>query len=269
MSIPVEAATVMFAPQPVRSSRTILEPEPRPRRRSSLNKNVYFEIFKRNSGTPSIFDEFLQGWSSPASNNDTGSPVEIVSFQRPQNPAPEHQSTIEEEQDEDEEEMGSLPDESFGTPRTSTSSPVPFDRRTSFMSSSSNNYESFDETTGTRTRRMDSVQVGNHINDLLGKDEVKHAVSALQQATQHMNMTDLNPEHNDEQVADTYSDMLERLCEPNMAKLINQISGIDLKSNPQSIYNCVMWRMFTKVVECGFQLRVSFGYSYMHLQMSH
>lgn len=99
MSIPVEAATVMFAPQPVRSSRTILEPEPRPRRRSSLNKNVYFEIFKRNSGTPSIFDEFLQGWSSPTSKNDTGSPVEIVSFQRPQNPAPEHQSTIEEEQD--------------------------------------------------------------------------------------------------------------------------------------------------------------------------
>lgn len=206
MSIPVEAATVLFSPQPLHA--TVHRER---QHSSSLDKNQYLEFFKRYD-TPSIIGEFLRGWSSPSPRRESAdSDSSAASFmERPSHPPPES--------------------EEYHTPMG-----IPMDGEES-----------------RRRGRCDSVQVGHHINELLSHDEVKEAVSALEQALQTMNITDVDPERDVSEVAQTYSSMIEKLCESKMANLINQISGCPKDAIEQSI----MWRMFTKVIESGYTLEV-------------
>lgn len=256
MSIPVQVAASMFAPQPVRATQ---HPSFLDRRRSStLNKDMYLASMRRPSATPSVISNFFQGWSTNTStkepylqrndNNDArrNSSISAASisttesdasyssalssglvhptqpiFDRPHHPTPAHQrrlSMAQQSQDEDDVEDEAL------HPK--------------------------------RSHRADSVQIGNHINDLLKNEDVKDAVEILKEAICTMKMTDLHQDHDNEQVVNTYSTMLCTLCEPKMARIITEISGIDLENNPDAVYDTIIWKMFAKVVEAGYTLEV-------------
>ncbi|KAI9497609.1 hypothetical protein BDB00DRAFT_868209 [Zychaea mexicana] len=261
MSIPVQAATSMFAPQPVRANNKppFLEYQKRGRRSSSLDKNAYFEFFKRNN-TPNVISDFLLGWSSAASvpheEDENNVNWDNDNDQNDQNR--DNDDNSEGYQDEQEPSPSVLdrpahPLPPDATPQKEQQQQQIEKRR---RSSGSTMDEAQDQAMRQlRRQRGDSVQIGIHINDLLDNDDVKQAVNALQEAVQAMNMTDLESGHDNNQVVHTYSTMLQTLCEQNMARVINQISGVDLKTNPDMIYGCIMWRMFTKVIEAGYTLQ--------------
>ncbi|KAI8142268.1 hypothetical protein BJV82DRAFT_616151, partial [Fennellomyces sp. T-0311] len=117
--------------------------------------------------------------------------------------------------------------------------------------------------------RGDSVQIGQHINDLLHNEDVKQAVSILKEAVQAMDMTDLESGHGDPQVVRTYSTMLQTLCDLKVARIINQISKVDLMDNPDAIYKSIMWRMFTKVIEAGYTLEYEAYMAVTYFLMDH
>ncbi|KAI9475625.1 MAG: hypothetical protein EXX96DRAFT_540211 [Benjaminiella poitrasii] len=94
--------------------------------------------------------------------------------------------------------------------------------------------------------RKNSVQLGRQVmSELLDNDNVTKAVHLLQEAIEHLQMTQTG---DDDQVSQIYSQIIKSLCNPTMANLVDQMSG--LADMDQSI----LWRLFRKVVESGYTL---------------
>ncbi|KAI7880512.1 hypothetical protein K492DRAFT_195085 [Lichtheimia hyalospora FSU 10163] len=258
MSIPVQAAASMFAPQPVRATQP---PSFLNRRRSStLNKDMYLASMRRPSATPSLISNFFHGWTNDTSNKEPYPKRNNDDTRRSSTMSVASVSTT----DSDDSYSSAL---SSGIvhptqpiiDRPHHPSPA-HQRRLSMIQQSQDNDDDDDETLrlhATRRSRADSVQIGNHINDLLKNEDVKDAVDVLKEAVYTMSMTDLHENHDNEQVVTTYSTMLRALCEPKMARIITEISGIDLEKNPDAVYDTIIWRMFAKVVEAGYTLETS------------
>lgn len=262
MSIPVEVAASMFAPQPVRATKP---PSFLDRRRSStLNKDMYLASMRRPSATPSVISNFFQGWSNDTSNKEPHlqSSEDNDAWRRSSNFSNASVSTT----DSDASYSSAL---SSGMVHPTQPvidrphHPTPAHQRRLSMAQQSQDDDDDDDVEddplrqhAARRSRADSVQIGIHINDLLKNEDVKEAVDVLKEAVYTMSMTDLHDEHDNEQVVTTYSTMLRTLCEPKMARITTEISGIDLEKNPDAVYDTIIWRMFAKVVEAGYTLEV-------------
>ncbi|KAJ8660127.1 hypothetical protein O0I10_003986 [Lichtheimia ornata] len=263
MSIPVEVAASMFAPQPVRATKP---PSFLDRRRSStLNKDMYLASMRRPSATPSVISNFFQGWSNDTSNKEPHlqSSEDNDAWRRSSNFSNASVSTT----DSDASYSSAL---SSGMVHPTQPvidrphHPTPAHQRRLSMAQQSQDDDDDDDVEddplrqhAARRSRADSVQIGIHINDLLKNEDVKEAVDVLKEAVYTMSMTDLHDEHDNEQVVTTYSTMLRTLCEPKMARITTEISGIDLEKNPDAVYDTIIWRMFAKVVEAGYTLETS------------
>ncbi|KAI9272794.1 hypothetical protein BDA99DRAFT_533628 [Phascolomyces articulosus] len=291
MSIPVQAATSMFAPQPVRTHKPpILEFQKQRRRSSSLDKNAYFECFKRHN-TPNVISDFLQGWSSASDvpkeeeeeedtmtnlgeggggggdDNSTIASSTTSMFDRPTHPLPpdrtpsntatsdypkkEHHPLHSAE--EKDKEQQSFP--SGIQPQQQGNIKKQHHRRTQSTVSSADEAEELIMQHYYERQRQDSIQSTGGVSDLLEIEDVKEGVSILRQAIEAMNMFDMESGHDNDQVVETYSTMLKTLCEPNVLRVINQAVHIDIKSNPHAVVDCLIWRMFTKVIEAGYVLQ--------------
>jgi hypothetical protein len=105
------------------------------------------------------------------------------------------------------------------------------------------------------TKRKNSVQFGRQVvSEILDSDNVVHAIQILQQALDHLQMTQTEDEDKRE-VSKIYSQILKSLCDPTIAQLVNEMSKTSDGEQPD-IRNSVMWRLFTKVVESGYVLQV-------------
>lgn len=105
-------------------------------------------------------------------------------------------------------------------------------------------------------KRKNSVRFGREVaSEILENDNVAHAIQILQQALDHLQMTQTEDEDTEE-VSKIYSQILKSLCDPDVAQLVNEMSKTD-DGNQPDIRNSVMWRLFTKVVESGYVLEVS------------
>jgi hypothetical protein len=94
-------------------------------------------------------------------------------------------------------------------------------------------------------KRTNSLEVGNHVNDLLNSKDVQAAVHALQEATKHLDMSDIGNE-DPKELSSTYSKILLTLCEPKILQLVMDIN----KCN--DIIDTIVWMLFSKVVAAGY-----------------
>lgn len=99
-------------------------------------------------------------------------------------------------------------------------------------------------------RRKSSIQVGNEVmTELLEKDNVRNAIEILQQALAHLDMTQKdNGENTQAETTKIYSQIIRSLCEPTVSKIVDEMTP------SKDIYQSVLWRLFTKVVESGYVL---------------
>ncbi|KAG2224614.1 hypothetical protein INT45_003754 [Circinella minor] len=273
MSIPVQAATSMFAPKPIRAHKPpILDFQKQRRRSSTLDKNAYFEYFKRNN-TPSVISDFLQGWSSASlpkeedqgaminfneNDNNTDEESNTNMFDRPPPPSPPDRtpsSTQQQQQDYPKREIRES--KQRYEPEELDNFQHPLQRRRSSTVSSIVDNETEERLVQhcLERQRQDSIASGGAVNDLLEIDDVKDGISVLRQAIETMNMFDLDSGADNDQVVETFSTMLKTLCEPNVQRVINQAVDADIKAHPNKMENCLIWRMFTKVIEAGYILK--------------
>ncbi|RCI04217.1 hypothetical protein CU098_000255, partial [Rhizopus stolonifer] len=109
------------------------------------------------------------------------------------------------------------------------------------------------ENTPVPLRRKNSVRVGKKvISELLESDNVAHAVTILQKALDHLEMTQTDGE-DEKEVSKVYSQIIRSLCDPNIASIVNEMSK---RKDGQAldIQESILWRLFTKVVESGYVL---------------
>jgi cysteinyl-tRNA synthetase len=105
-------------------------------------------------------------------------------------------------------------------------------------------------------KRKNSVRFGRQVvSEILDNNNVAHAIQILQQALDHLQMTQTEDEDKQE-VSKIYSQILKSLCDPTIAQLVNEMSKTNNGEHPD-IRNSIMWRLFTKVVESGYVLEVS------------
>lgn len=276
MSIPVEAATAMFSPQPIRPVPPLAQQDPtKPghRRGSSLDKARCDEYF-RQSSSPIVMSDFFEGWPSFWSLAGYGGHDGRDSAQQQEQHDPEkvHQQLLLQRDHSRSVTLADLDRPSHPPPprRWSTHTSIDSGSSSNRTTSESPSHPLADisdddggegvfadyETAPSGSPRRDSVQVGQHINELLSQEKVKQATAALRQAVNTLNLTDLDPSHNQENVAKTYSTMMLNLCDPSIASVINSISQVDIDNHPDQIYHSIVWRLFAKVVEAGYVLEV-------------
>ncbi|OAD05889.1 hypothetical protein MUCCIDRAFT_106449 [Mucor lusitanicus CBS 277.49] len=169
------------------------------------------------SDPPPIFGNFFEGWSGFFSNNHNDQ---------------DKQTTISgQQQDYENDRYSTL---SSQTASTST-------RRSSIL---------YDDSIP--PRRKNSVQLGRQVmSELLENDNVSNAIQILQQALDHLQMTRTEGE-NKEDVSKIYSQIIKSLCDPSIARIVDEMSKHDGKV--PDIQESVLWRLFTKVVESGYVL---------------
>lgn len=172
------------------------------------------------SDPPPIFGNFFEGWSGFFSNNHNDQ---------------DKQTTISgQQQDYENDRYSTL---SSQTASTST-------RRSSIL---------YDDSIP--PRRKNSVQLGRQVmSELLENDNVSNAIQILQQALDHLQMTRTEGE-NKEDVSKIYSQIIKSLCDPSIARIVDEMSKHDGKV--PDIQESVLWRLFTKVVESGYVLEAS------------
>ncbi|KAL9544981.1 hypothetical protein MBANPS3_007359 [Mucor bainieri] len=183
-----------------------------------------------SSEPPPIFGNFFEGWSGFFSSNnqekETASPQAIHDQQQQQ----------QQQQDYDNDRYSTL---SSQTASTST-------RHSSIL---------LDEST-IPPRRKNSVQLGRQVmSELLDNDNVSNAIHILQQALDHLQMTRTEGEDK-ENVSKIYSQIIKSLCDPTIARIVDEMSKNDEGRVP-AIQESVLWRLFTKVVESGYVLEAS------------
>lgn len=126
------------------------------------------------------------------------------------------------------------------------------DRSFSSRSSSVDSIPSIDY-----NRRRSSIQVGNQVSELLDQENVKHAIDVLQESLEYLDMAQEKIDKNDNsKITGIYSKIIKTLCDPNISKIVDEFTPKQ-EGNP-NIYNSILWRLFTKVVESGHTLQVSF-----------
>lgn len=103
-------------------------------------------------------------------------------------------------------------------------------------------------------RRRSSIQVGNEVAFLLEEENVKNAVDVLQDALGHLNMAQQKFGHDSSTITEIYSKIIKTLCDPNISKIVDKLTP----GPKHNIYNSVLWRLFTKIVESGHTLQVCF-----------
>lgn len=120
-----------------------------------------------------------------------------------------------------------------------------FSSRTSSLDNLPQNYQ----------RRKSSVQVGNEVVGLLEKENIKNAIDVLQEALEHLNMAqDIGEDSAN--ISKIYSQIIKTLCDPAISKLVDELTP-GTKDKKLGIYNSVLWRLFTKIVESGHKLEVN------------
>lgn len=92
------------------------------------------------------------------------------------------------------------------------------------------------------------------MSELLENDNVSNAIQILQQALDHLQMTRTEGEDKQD-VSKIYSQIIKSLCDPNIARIVDEMSKKDGKA--PAIQESVLWRLFTKVVESGYVLEAS------------
>ncbi|KAG0169567.1 hypothetical protein DFQ30_003518 [Apophysomyces sp. BC1015] len=213
MAMPVQAATAIFSPQPIR---------PPLKKENNQEDDTWLS---RAGDTPSILSSVFEGWPSFVLSSPSPPPDDehIKSETRPPNPSPPSPDSVDYQS-----------------------------ARSESLDSTTSHEHKHKQHKKSHRRQRSSIAIGNEVNDLLNKDHVRKAISVLQEAVSWMHMTD-DPGQSPGSVAKIYSRMLKTLCEPNLSSVVNEISGVDPKE-PGAIYNCVVWRLFTKVVESGYTL---------------
>lgn len=96
-------------------------------------------------------------------------------------------------------------------------------------------------------KRVNSLEVGNHVQELLNAEEVQGAVHALQEAVKHLDMSDIGDE-NPQELASTYSRLLLTLCDQKILELVMDICKCD------DIIDSSIWKLFSKVVAAGYTM---------------
>ncbi|KAG0170412.1 Ras- protein Rab-7 [Apophysomyces sp. BC1021] len=215
MAMPVQAATAIFSPQPIR---------PPLKKENNQEDDTWLS---RAGDTPSILSSVFEGWPSFVLSSPSPPPDDehIKSETRPPNPSPPSPDSVDYQS-----------------------------ARSESLDSTTSHEHKHKQHKKSHRRQRSSIAIGNEVNDLLNKDHVRKAISVLQEAVSWMHMTD-DPGQSPGSVAKIYSRMLKTLCEPNLSSVVNEISGVDPKE-PGAIYNCVVWRLFTKVVESGYTLEL-------------
>ncbi|CEP17693.1 hypothetical protein [Parasitella parasitica] len=172
-----------------------------------------------SSKQPSAFGNMFDGWSGLLTNNAGGKQAEQQ---------PGETSNYQLQQDL----------QGYGADRSAIST----------ATSSSRSSMLFDD------KRKNSVQLGRRVmSEILENDNVANAIQILQQALDHLQMTDAEGKDEEEQVSKIYSQIIKSLCDPNVARIVDEMS----KKNDKvpDIQESVLWRLFTKVVESGFVLQ--------------
>ncbi|KAI8639965.1 hypothetical protein BD408DRAFT_420440 [Parasitella parasitica] len=174
-----------------------------------------------------VFDNFFEGWSGLLFNNADKS----LAAQ------PRRESyQLQQEQQDYEADQSSI---SISTTTAASSNQA--------SSTSARNSILYDG------RRKNSVQLGRRVmSEILDNDNVSNAILILQQALDHLQMTDTEGEDEDE-VSKIYSQIIKSLCDPNVIRIVDEMSRTDGKA--PDIQESVLWRLFTKVVESGFVLQ--------------
>jgi hypothetical protein len=99
--------------------------------------------------------------------------------------------------------------------------------------------------------RRNSIHFGNQVNNLLEKDDVQSALHMLQEDVEHIKLTEHDGTNKD--ISKIYSSIIKSLCDPNIQSLV---SGVQ-QNGENPIYDTMMWRLFTKVIESGYVLEVN------------
>jgi hypothetical protein len=175
---------------------------------------------------PPMYGNFYNGWSTSLEIQDTPSPV-IIS----PSPAPNDEEEMEKFDDADDTSFSGRTSGSCSDRRSSVSPPP--------------------------QRRKSSVQIGNEVMaELLEKDNVRHAIEILQQAVKHLDMTHQEEGEQKEDISKIYSQIIKSLCDPNISKIVEEMTPG--KECRKDFSKCILWRLFTKVVESGHVLQVNY-----------
>ncbi|KAI9289352.1 hypothetical protein BC943DRAFT_356318 [Umbelopsis sp. AD052] len=96
-------------------------------------------------------------------------------------------------------------------------------------------------------KRANSLQVGNHVRNLLNAEEVQGAVHMLQEAAKHLDMSEIGNE-DPQELASTYSKILLTLCDQKILELVMDICKCD------DIIDSIIWKLFSKVIAAGYTM---------------
>lgn len=189
---------------------------------------------------PPIFGNFFEGWSSMFSNKQN------VKEESPKISSQQQYHPLDKDQDYEEDDFSSV----------------------STQSTSFSGYTTPVDVESDMLKRKSSVEIGRKVmSELLKDDNVSNAIHILQQAMDHIQMVHTEKEDK-EDVSKIYSQIIQSLCDPNVAHIVDELSKANGKE--PDIQESILWRLFTKVVESGYVLEVMlqlFGTVYVYFDL--